>query len=120
MQKAADDQRGESGVRGASEERLTWALTVARDLRERPFRTAVACGLLARKRTEVQTPPAPTTPALSRAFAGLSVQLWMGWAGEDGSAVGRALITGAIKWGDANFALVQLRRLRGHTLWLPP
>jgi hypothetical protein len=29
---------------------------------------------------------------LSRAFAGLSVQLWMGWAGEDGSAVGRALI----------------------------
>jgi hypothetical protein len=29
---------------------------------------------------------------MSRAFAGLSVQLWMGWAGEDRSAVGRALI----------------------------
>jgi hypothetical protein len=28
------------------------------------------------------TPPAPTTPALSRAFTGLSVQLWIGWAGE--------------------------------------
>ena len=30
------------------------------------------------------------------------------------------VITGAIKWGDANFAFVQLRRLRGHTLWPPP
>ena len=30
------------------------------------------------------------------------------------------LITGAIKWGDANFALAQLRHLRGHTLWPPP
>jgi hypothetical protein len=29
-------------------------------------------------------------------------------------------ITGAIKWGDANFAFPQLRRLRGHTLWPPP
>jgi hypothetical protein len=37
------------------------------------------------------TPPAPTTPPMSRAFAGLSVQLWMGRAREDGSAVGRAL-----------------------------
>jgi hypothetical protein len=46
---------------------------------------------LTRKRTEVQLLPAPTTPALSRAFTGLSVQLWIGWAGEDGSAVGRAL-----------------------------
>jgi hypothetical protein len=30
------------------------------------------------------------------------------------------LITGAIKWGDANFAFVQLRCLRGHTPWPPP
>src|SRR5215216_7095631 len=30
-----------------------------------------------------------------------------------------AVITGAIKWGDANFALAQLRHLRGHTLWPP-
>jgi predicted AAA+ superfamily ATPase len=30
------------------------------------------------------------------------------------------VITGAIKWGDANFAFVQLRRLRGHTPWPPP
>jgi hypothetical protein len=29
-------------------------------------------------------------------------------------------ITGAIKWGDANFAFVKLRRLRGHTPWPPP
>jgi hypothetical protein len=32
----------------------------------------------------------------------------------------RALITGAIKWGDANFAFPQVRRLRRHTLWPPP
>jgi hypothetical protein len=31
-----------------------------------------------------------------------------------------ALITGAIKWGDADFAFLQLRRLRAHTLWPPP
>jgi hypothetical protein len=30
------------------------------------------------------------------------------------------VITGAIKWGDAVFALAQVRRLRGHTLWVPP
>jgi hypothetical protein len=30
------------------------------------------------------------------------------------------VITGAIKWGDANFAFVHLRRLRGHTPWPPP
>jgi hypothetical protein len=29
------------------------------------------------------------------------------------------IITGAIKWGDANFVFPQLRRLRGHTLWPP-
>jgi hypothetical protein len=29
-------------------------------------------------------------------------------------------IKGAIKWGDANFAFPQLRRLRAHTLWPPP
>jgi hypothetical protein len=29
-------------------------------------------------------------------------------------------ITGAIKWGDVNFAFLQLTRLRGHTLWPPP
>jgi glycerol-3-phosphate dehydrogenase len=27
---------------------------------------------------------------------------------------------GAIKWGDANFAFPQLRRLSGHTPWPPP
>jgi protein gp37 len=32
----------------------------------------------------------------------------------------RPVITGAIKWGDANFAFRQLRRLSGHTLWPPP
>jgi hypothetical protein len=32
----------------------------------------------------------------------------------------RALITGAIKWGDANFVFEQLRRLRAHTPWPPP
>jgi hypothetical protein len=31
-----------------------------------------------------------------------------------------AFITGTIKWGDANFALPQVRSLRGHTLWPPP
>jgi hypothetical protein len=31
-----------------------------------------------------------------------------------------AVITGAIKWGDANFALPQLKRLSGHTPWPPP
>src|SRR4029450_9293996 len=31
-----------------------------------------------------------------------------------------AVITGAIKWGDANFAFVQVRRLRAHTPWPPP
>jgi hypothetical protein len=31
-----------------------------------------------------------------------------------------AYITGAIKWGDANFAFLQLRRLSGHTPWPPP
>jgi hypothetical protein len=30
------------------------------------------------------------------------------------------VITGAIKWGDANFAFAQLRRLRAHTPWPPP
>jgi len=30
------------------------------------------------------------------------------------------IITGAIKWGDANFAFPQLRRLSGHTPWPPP
>jgi RNA polymerase sigma-70 factor, ECF subfamily len=30
------------------------------------------------------------------------------------------IITGAIKWGDANFAFGQLRRLRAHTPWPPP
>jgi WhiB family transcriptional regulator, redox-sensing transcriptional regulator len=30
------------------------------------------------------------------------------------------IITGAIKWGDANFAFAQLRRLRAHTPWPPP
>jgi hypothetical protein len=30
-----------------------------------------------------------------------------------------AVITGAIKWGDANFAFAQLRRLRVHTPWPP-
>jgi hypothetical protein len=30
------------------------------------------------------------------------------------------LITGAIKWGDANFAFAQLRGLRVHTPWPPP
>ena len=29
------------------------------------------------------------------------------------------VITGAIKWVDANFAFPQLRRLSGHTPWLP-
>ena len=48
-----------------------------------------------------------------------------------GMTVGRAVlepgwrwsehvITGAIKWGDANFAFAQLRRLRAHTPWPPP
>jgi len=27
---------------------------------------------------------------------------------------------GGIKWGDTNFAFVQLRRLRGYPLWLSP
>jgi hypothetical protein len=31
-----------------------------------------------------------------------------------------AIITEAIKRGDANFAFPQLRHLRGHTLWPPP
>jgi transcriptional regulator with XRE-family HTH domain len=31
-----------------------------------------------------------------------------------------SVITGAIKWGDAIFASVQVRRLDGHTLWPPP
>ena len=31
-----------------------------------------------------------------------------------------AVITGASKWGDANFAFPQLRRLRAHTPWPPP
>ena len=30
------------------------------------------------------------------------------------------IITGAIKWSDANFALVQVRGLRSHTLWPSP
>jgi hypothetical protein len=30
------------------------------------------------------------------------------------------LSTGAIKWSDANFAFVQVRRLSSHTLWLSP
>jgi hypothetical protein len=30
------------------------------------------------------------------------------------------LITGAIKWGDANFAFVHVSALTGHTLWPPP
>ena len=29
-------------------------------------------------------------------------------------------ITGAIKWGEANSAFAQLRRLRAHTPWPPP
>jgi hypothetical protein len=32
----------------------------------------------------------------------------------------RDVITGAIKWGDADSAFPQLTRLRGHTLWPPP
>jgi hypothetical protein len=32
----------------------------------------------------------------------------------------RWIITGAIKWGDANFAFAQLRRLITHTPWPPP
>jgi hypothetical protein len=39
--------------------------------------------------------------------------LWVGF-------VAASLITGAIKWGDANFAFAQLRRLRAHTPWPPP
>ena len=35
------------------------------------------------------------------------------------SPVRASLITGAIKWGDANFAFPQLRRLSGHTPWPP-
>ena len=31
--------------------------------------------------------------------------------------VGIEVITGAIKWSDANFAFPQLRRLMGHTVW---
>jgi hypothetical protein len=31
-----------------------------------------------------------------------------------------AVITGAIKWSDANFAFVQVRRLTSHTPWLSP
>jgi undecaprenyl pyrophosphate phosphatase UppP len=30
------------------------------------------------------------------------------------------ITTGAIKWGDANSAFAQLRRLSGHTLWPSP
>jgi hypothetical protein len=31
-----------------------------------------------------------------------------------------SVITGAIKWSDAIFASVQVRRVRAHTLWLSP
>jgi hypothetical protein len=31
-----------------------------------------------------------------------------------------SIITGAIKWRDANFAFAQLRRQRTHTPWPPP
>jgi len=31
-----------------------------------------------------------------------------------------SVTTGAIKWGDANSAFAQLRRLSGHTLWPSP
>jgi hypothetical protein len=30
------------------------------------------------------------------------------------------VITGAIKWGDAIFLFVQLRRVGDHSLWPPP
>ena len=41
--------------------------------------------------------------------------------GEETSRFSRGrLITGAIKWGDANFAFSQLRRLRARTPWPPP
>jgi hypothetical protein len=42
------------------------------------------------------------------------------WSNPDDLAGKVALITGAIKWGDVNFAFVQLRHLRGHTPWPPP
>src|SRR5215216_5864282 len=71
-------------------EHLASASTVQRDLRERRSAQRFP-GFADKEQDGGSTPPAPTTPALSSAFAGLSVQLWMGWAGEDGSAVGRAL-----------------------------
>jgi hypothetical protein len=37
-----------------------------------------------------------------------------------GAATATAHVTRAIKWGDAIFRIVQLRRLRGHTLWSHP
>jgi hypothetical protein len=35
-------------------------------------------------------------------------------------ALAAAIYHGAIKWSDANFTFVQVRRLRGHTLWSAP
>jgi hypothetical protein len=37
-----------------------------------------------------------------------------------GDLVHLDVITGAIKWGDVDFAFRQLRRLSGHTPWRPP
>jgi hypothetical protein len=44
----------------------------------------------------------------------------MGIGTSRGTAPDSKVITGAIKWGDANFAFAQLRRQRTHTPWPPP
>jgi hypothetical protein len=63
---------------------------------------------IARMRTIVLDCPDPL--ALARFYGEL-----LGW-----EVIYADDITGAIKWGDANFAFPQLRRLRAHTLWPPP
>ena len=50
--------------------------------------------------------------AIAALKAGGVVACWLGQSVRDYHR--------AIKWGDTNFAFVQLRRLRGHPLWLSP
>jgi hypothetical protein len=74
---------------------------------------------------ELVGPSEPAPPARSRASRLLRtlarIALWsLIAAAPFGVEEAAPIITGAIKWGDANFAFAQVRRLRAHIPWSPP